>query len=392
MEPTERWTPQVASDLYDVASWGKGYFSVGENGHVRVHPEKDPARSIDLKELIDTLLLRGIGLPILIRFADILKHRLGEIHSAFDVAIREHKYNGGYCCVYPIKVNQQRQVVEEVLEFGKPYKFGLEAGSKPELLAVMALADNDTPIICNGFKDDEYIEMAMLAQKIGRKIIPVVERYTELALIAKYSERVGVRPMIGIRAQLASRGSGRWKSSGGYRSKFGLSTTEVMRALEELKLWGMTDCLQLLHFHLGSQITNIRQVKGAVNEAARLYAELSRLGAGLKYLDVGGGLGIDYDGSQTDFESSVNYTLQEYANDVVYHIQNVCDESNVPHPIIVTESGRAIAAYHSVMVFNVLGVSGMGDEEVAQELAGDPEQPLIDLQETFRSVNQRNLL
>ncbi|MES1261609.1 MAG: biosynthetic arginine decarboxylase, partial [Acidobacteriota bacterium] len=357
------------------------------------HPEKDPLRSINLKELVDTLVLRGIQLPILIRFAEILKHRLSELHDAFDVAIREHKYNGGYQCVYPIKVNQQRQVVEEVLEFGKPYNFGLEAGSKPELLAVMALADNDTPIICNGFKDDEYIEMAMLAQKIGRKIIPVVEKYTELPLIRKYSERVGVRPMIGIRAKLAARGSGRWKSSGGYRSKFGLSTTEVMRALKELEEWGMADCLKLLHFHLGSQITNIRQVKGAVNEAARLYTELWRVGAtGLQYLDVGGGLGIDYDGSQTDFESSVNYTLQEYANDVIYHAQNVCDEANVPHSTIITESGRAIAAYHSVLVFNVLGVSGLGEEEVPQDLPADPEQPLIDLQETYRSVNSRNLL
>src|SRR5450432_2325409 len=393
MEPTERWTPQVASDLYDVASWGKGYFSVGENGHVRVHPEKDPARSIDLKEQIDTLLLRGIGLPILIRFADILKHRLGEIHSAFQTAIKEHKYNGGYCCVYPIKVNQQRQVVEEVLEFGKPYKFGLEAGSKPELLAVMALADNDTPIICNGFKDDEYIEMAMLAQKIGRKIIPVIEKYTELSLIAKYAEKIGVRPTIGIRAKLASRGSGRWKSSGGYRSKFGLSTTEVMRALQELKMLGMADCLTLLHFHLGSQITNIRQVKGAVNEAARIYAELWREGAtGLKFLDVGGGLGIDYDGSQTDFESSVNYTLQEYANDIIYHVQNVCDEVEVPHPTIITESGRAIAAYHSVLVFNVLGVAGMGEADVPPELPPDAEQPLIDLSETLRGLTAKNLL
>ena len=210
MEPTERWTPQLASDLYDVASWGKGYFSVGDNGHVRVHPEKDPARAIDLKQLVDTLVLRGISLPILIRFADILKHRLGEIHNAFQTAIAEHRYQGGYCCVYPIKVNQQRQVVEEVLEFGKPFKFGLEAGSKPELMAVMALADNQTPIICNGFKDDEYIEMAMLAQKAGRMIIPVVEKYTELHLILKYSARVGVRPSIGLRVKLASRGSGRW--------------------------------------------------------------------------------------------------------------------------------------------------------------------------------------
>jgi arginine decarboxylase len=392
MEPTERWTPQVASDFYDVASWGKGYFSVGENGHVRVHPEKDPARSIDLKELVDTLVLRGINLPILVRFADILKHRLGEIHSAFETAIAEHRYQGGYCCVYPIKVNQQRQVVEEVLEFGKPHRFGLEAGSKPELMAVMAMADNDTPIICNGFKDDEYIEMAMLAQKVGRKIIPVVEKYTELHLILKYSARVGVRPQIGLRVKLASRGSGRWKSSGGYRSKFGLSATEAMRALQELKDLGMADCLNLLHFHLGSQITNIRQIKGAVNEAVRVYVDLARAGAGLQYLDVGGGLGIDYDGSQTDFESSVNYTLQEYANDVIYHVQNVCDEVNVAHPTIVTESGRAIAAYHSMLVFNVLGVAGMGEADVPPEPPADAEQPLIDLQETYRGLTAKNLL
>ncbi len=392
MEPTERWTPERASDLYDVAMWGKGYFSVDDNGHVHVHPEKDPTRSIDLKQLIDTLVLRGIDLPILIRFADILKHRLGEIHSAFQTAIGEHKYQGDYCCVYPIKVNQQRQVVEEVLEFGKPYSFGLEAGSKPELMAVMALADNDTPIICNGFKDDEYIEMAMLAQKIGRTIIPVVEKYTELHLILKYAARVGVRPKIGIRVKLASRGSGRWKSSGGYRSKFGLSATEAMRALNELKSVGMADCLNLLHFHLGSQITNIRQIKGAVNEAVRVYVDLARDGAGLKYLDVGGGLGIDYDGSQTDFESSVNYTLQEYANDVIYHVQNVCDEVGVAHPTIVTESGRAVVAYHSVLVFNVLGVAGMGEAEVPVDVPADSEQPLIDLQETYRSVSAKNLL
>src|SRR5436305_2294129 len=392
MEPTERWTPQVASDLYDVASWGKGYFSVGENGNDRIHPEKDPARSIDLKELVDTLVLRGIDLPILVRFADILKHRLGELHAAFQTAIADHKYQGKYCCVYPIKVNQQRQVVEEVLEFGKPYQFGLEAGSKPELMAVMALADNETPIICNGFKDDEYIEMAMLAQKMGRHIIPVGEKYTELHLILKYSQRVGVRPRIGLRVKLASRGSGRWKSSGGYRSKFGLSVSEAVRALQELKDAGMADCLNLLHFHLGSQITNIRQIKAAVNEAARVYAELARAGAGLQYLDVGGGLGIDYDGSQTDFESSVNYTLQEYANDVVYHIQSVCDEAGVPHPTIVTESGRAIAAYHSVLVFNVLGVSEFGEPNEGLDLPEDAEQPLIDLEETLRGLSTKNLL
>ncbi len=391
-EPADRWSIAEASELYDVASWGKGYFSIGNNGHVWVHPDKNPERGIDLKELVDNLQLRGISLPILVRFGEILKHRLGEVHQAFASAIAESNYKGGYCCVYPIKVNQQRQVVEEVFEYGRPYKFGLEAGSKPELLAVLAIADNETPIICNGFKDDEYIEMVMLAKKIGRQIIPVVEKYTELELILKHSARVGVRPVIGVRIKLASRGSGRWKSSGGYRSKFGLTITEALRALDELKALHMEDCLQLMHFHLGSQITNIRQIKGAVIEAARAYIEMRRAGAGLNYLDVGGGLGIDYDGSQTDFESSVNYTLQEYANDVVYHIQSVCDEAEVPHPTIVSESGRAIAAYHSVLLFNVLGVTGFGSEEALPELPEDVEQPLIDLRDTLRGLSNKNML
>src|SRR5579862_1266085 len=391
-EPADRWSIAEASELYDVASWGKGYFAVEPNGHVWVRPDKDPARGIDLKELVDNLQLRGISLPILIRFGEILKHRLGEMHQAFQNAIAEHNYKSTYCCVYPIKVNQQRQVVEEVFEYGRKYKFGLEAGSKPELLAVLAIADNDTPIICNGFKDDEYIEMVMLAKKIGRQIIPVVEKYTELDLILKHSARVGVRPVIGLRIKLASRGSGRWKSSGGYRSKFGLTVTEALRALEQLKSLGMEDCLQLLHFHLGSQITNIRQIKAAVIEAARAYVEMRRSGAGLNYLDVGGGLGIDYDGSQTDFESSVNYTLQEYANDVVYHIQSVCDEAEAPHPAIVSESGRAFVAYHSVLVFNVLGVTGFGDEESLPEFPDDVEQPLIDLKDTLLGLSSKNLL
>ena len=391
-EPADRWTTTEAAELYDIASWGKGYFSVGANGNVLVHPTKESHRSIDLKQLVDTLEWRGISLPILIRFADILKHRLGEMHQAFESSIREHGYQGDYCCVYPIKVNQQRQVVEEVFNFGRAYNFGLEAGSKPELLAVLAIADNETPIICNGFKDDEYIEMVMLAKKIGRRIIPVVEKFTELDLIIKHAEHVGVKPVIGIRVKLASRGSGRWKSSGGYRSKFGLTVSEALKAVELLKQRGMEDSLQLLHFHLGSQITNIRQIKAAVIEAARIYVDLKKLGTGLKYLDVGGGLGIDYDGSQTDFESSVNYTLEEYARDVVYHIQNICDESEVPHPTIISESGRAVAAYHSVLVFNVLGVSGFGEEELPASLPEDSEQPLIDLFETHRSITKKNLL
>ena len=385
------WTSVDAAELYEVDRWGKGYFSVDESGNLLVHPDKDPRRWIDLKRLVDELQQRGIDLPILVRFSEILKHRLGEIHGAFANAMQEYQYKGNYCCVYPVKVNQQAEVVEEVLLHNKQFKFGLEAGSKPELLAVVALAGNDTPIICNGFKDDEFIEMCMLAQKIGRTIIPVVEKYTELELILKYAAKVGVRPTFGMRVKLATRGGGRWQSSGGYRSKFGLTVSEILRALGELKEQGMEDCFQLLHFHMGSQIPNIRHIKAALNEAARIYVELAGRGAGLKYLDVGGGLGIDYDGSQTNFDSSVNYTLQEYANDVIYHVQSVCDDAKVAHPTIVSESGRAVVAYHSVLVFNVLGVSGLGDNDIPREAPHDAEQPVFDLFDAYRNVTVRNL-
>ena len=331
------------------------------------------------------MLFRSIGLPILIRFRDILRQRLADIANAFQSAIAQHQYDGKYFCVYPIKVNQQRQVVEEVLDFGRPYHFGLEAGSKPELLAVVAMTDNETPIICNGFKDAEFIETAMVALKMGRRIIPVVEKYTELGLILEYAEKVGVRPDIGMRVKLAAKGSGRWQSSGGFRSKFGLTVTEILRGFEELKKRGMEDCLKLLHFHLGSQITHIRIIKGALNEAARVYCELAKQGAGLEFMDVGGGLGVDYDGSQTNFESSMNYTLQEYANDVVYHIQSVCDEVGVKHPTIVSESGRAISAYHSMLVFNVLGTLDFGEEKIPLEPKEEFEQPLVDLIEIGRA-------
>src|SRR5687767_10987688 len=386
------WSTTEAAELYDVPRWGQGYFSVTDQGHLQVHPTKDPNRGVDLKRLVDRLQLRGLAVPILIRFTDILKHRLGEIHGAFQSAIAQNQYQGRYVCVYPIKVNQQRQVVEEVLNFGAQYGFGLEAGSKPELLAVSAMANNDTPVICNGFKDFEFIEMSMLAQKMGRQIIPVVEKYTELDLVLEYAEKVGVRPNIGMRVKLAARGSGRWQSSGGFRSKFGLTVTEILRGFEELKKRGMEDCLKLLHFHLGSQITHIRIIKGALNEAARVYCELAKQGAGLEFMDVGGGLGVDYDGSQTNFESSMNYTLQEYANDVVYHIQTVCDEVGVKHPTIVSESGRAISAYHSMLIFNVLGTLDFGEEKIPTEVKEEFEQPLVDLIETYKNVTQRNAL
>jgi arginine decarboxylase len=392
-DAVDRWSITDASELYDVPRWGKGYFSINDKGHLTVHPTKDPASGIDMKDLVDRLQLRGLDLPILLRFNGILKDRLREIHDVFAQAIKEHDYKGNYICVYPIKVNQQRHVVEQIVQYGKVYGFGLEAGSKPEMLAVVAMTDADTPIICNGFKDAEFIEMAMLAQKIGRKVIPVVEKYTELDLILKYAEKVGVRPQIGMRIKLAARGSGRWQSSGGWRSKFGLTVSEILHAVEELKSRNMLDCFKLLHFHLGSQITNIRHVKGAMTEAARAYADLVKRGAGLEFLDIGGGLGVDYDGSQTNFESSVNYTLQEYAADVVHHLQAVCEEAGVPHPNIISESGRAVAAYHAALVFGVLGVAGQGNgDENLLDIPADSEQPLHDLVDTFKNVTARNAL
>ena len=386
------WKIEDAMETYGIHLWGKDYFGINAEGHVTVHPNKLRDQAIDLKELVDQLQARGIQLPILFRFTDILRNRVGEIHGAFRAAIQEYDYQGNYCCVYPIKVNQQRHVVEEILDFGKPFHFGLEAGSKPELLAVLALTDLETPIICNGFKDDEFIKMTMLARKMGKQIIPVVEKFTELEMIVRYAQELNVQPVIGVRAKLVSRGSGRWKSSAGVRSKFGLTLTEVLDAFEYLKQRDMANCFQLLHFHLGSQITNIRSIKSALNEAARIYVELARIGAGVQYLDVGGGMGIDYDGSQTDFVSSVNYTLQEYANDVVFRIKSVCDEAEVPHPTIISESGRAVVAYHSVLVFDVLGVSNFDGYQAPAEIEADSPQPIADLFSIHRDLSKKNYL
>lgn len=388
----ERWKIQDALETYGVRMWGKGYFGINKVGHVTVMPNKRADESIDLKELVDELRQRGIEPPILLRFTDILRHRVGEIHQAFTQAIKENEYQGDYCLVYPIKVNQQRQVVEEIIDVGRPFRFGLEAGSKPELLAVLAMTNGETPIICNGFKDDEFIKMAMFARKIGKRVIPVVEKFTELELIARHAEELKVRPVLGVRVKLAARGAGRWRSSAGYRSKFGLTLTEVLEAVEFLKARDMADCLQLVHFHLGSQITNIRHIKNALTEATRVYAELHRIGAGVQYLDVGGGLGIDYDGSQTDFESSVNYTLKEYASDVVFRVKSVCDEAGVPHPTIISESGRALVAYHSLLVFDVLGVSNFDRYQLPPELPEDAPREVADLFAIHRDLNKKNLL
>jgi arginine decarboxylase len=389
----EQWTIQDSNDCYNITNWGKDYFSINEQGHISVHPDKRPDHAIDLKDLVDQLQRRGIDLPILLRFTDILRHRVGEIHDAFQAATAEFEYKGKYSCIYPIKVNQERHVVEEILDFGRGFNFGLEAGSKPELLAVLAITNGmDVPIVCNGFKDDEFIEMVILAQKIGKRIIPVVEKFTELELIVKYAEQHQVKPIIGARIKLASRGAGRWESSAGYRSKFGLTVTEMLSALEYLRERGLSDCLQLLHFHMGSQVTNIRKIKEAITEAARLYVELVKAGAGLQYIDVGGGLGIDYDGSQSNWESSVNYTLQEYANDIVFRLKTVCDEEEIVHPTIFSESGRAVVAFHSVLVFNVLGVSGFHDFKTPENLPADAPQPLTDLFWISKNINAKNYL
>ncbi len=392
IDPSRSWSTNDSNDLYEVSRWGSGFFSVGDNGHLLVHPSRDSAQSIDLKELTDRLQDRGFDLPILIRFNGILKERLRELHHVFSKAIEENNYQGRYACVYPIKVNQQREVVEKIVEYGREYGFGLEAGSKPELPAVVAMTEPSMPIICNGFKDDEFIEMALYAQKIGRTVIPVVEKYTELERILVLAKRIGVRPQIGMRVKLAARGAGRWKSSGGYRSKFGLTVSEVLQGLRLLESEGMQDCFKLLHFHLGSQITNIRQVKAAITEGIRIYADLHRRGAGLEYFDVGGGLGVDYDGSQTNFQSSMNYTLQEYANDVIYHVSTVCEETGIPHPVIISESGRAVAAFHSALIFGTLGVTRQGEHEaLPTEIPEEYEQPLHDLFLTVRELTIRNI-
>ncbi len=389
-----RWTPADAAELYEVPRWGKGYVSVDAAGHLLVHPDRRSDRSVDLKQLVDRLRLRGIQFPVLIRFNGIIRDRMERIRCAFERAIADCRYSGRYAGLYPIKVNQQRHVVEQVVDAARSIGFGLEAGSKPELLAVIAVASPEMPIVCNGFKDAEYIEMALMARQLGRHVTPVVERFAELPLILETADRLGLRPRIGVRVKLASRGSGRWESSGGHRSKFGLTIAELMKLVELLAQRDQLDAFRLLHFHIGSQVSNIRRIKRALNEAARIYVDLVGQGLPVEVIDVGGGLGVDYDGSNTDFHSSMNYTLQEYANDVVYHIQTACDDAGVPHPDIYSESGRAMAAHHCVLVFDVLGESAPGrvavDLPSAAEEETDPALKI--LHETLAELSLRHVV
>ncbi len=350
------WDIESARALYNIHRWGAKYFDINDAGHVVARPQQDAGTPVDLTDVIEEAKSRGLKFPLLIRFQDILRHRVEAINNAFRSAIVEFNYKARYRGVFPIKVNQLREVVEEILDAGKPFDFGLEVGSKPELFAGLALQNQlGSLIICNGYKDAEFIKMAMLGIKLGKKVIMVVEKLEELRHIVTVSKNLGVEPVIGIRARLLSKGAGKWAESGGENAKFGLSTAEILAATEMLKAENLGHCLKLLHFHIGSQVPDILTVKKAVQEAARFYAKLHKMGFAIEYMDVGGGLGVDYDGSRSAFDSSTNYTLQEYANDIVYYIADVCNAENVPHPNIVSESGRGIVAYHSVLVVEVFG-------------------------------------
>ncbi|HTA19482.1 MAG TPA: biosynthetic arginine decarboxylase [Polyangia bacterium] len=388
-----KWTIADSAETFGVKYWGNNYFSINDSGNVQAHPAGPDAGRIDLKELVDEVARRGIGLPLLIRFSDVLKSRIVELNETFRAAIAEHGYKGQYKGVYPIKVNQHRYVVEEIVQFGRPYHYGLEAGSKPELLAVMAMLDDEEAlVVCNGYKDEEYIETALTCSKLGRTVLIVVEKYSELQLIADVAKRMGVRPRIGVRVKLAAKGSGRWEASGGDRSKFGLSTREVVEAINFMRANDLLNCFELMHFHLGSQISAIRAVKNALREAGRFYVEVAKLGAPLKYFDAGGGLGVDYDGSQTNFASSMNYTTQEYANDIVFSLQEICDSAGVAHPTIVTESGRAIVAHHSMLVMDILGVGEFDVGKAPEKLDKDANRVVRNLFDTHKEISRKNLL
>ncbi len=355
-DATAPWDIAAARNLYNIHRWGAQYFDINDAGHVVAMPLQDAGVAVDLTDVIEEAKGRGLKFPLLIRFQDILRHRVESINMAFRNSIAEYEYRGKYRGVFPIKVNQLREVVEEILDAGKPFDFGLEVGSKPELFAGLALQDQTgSLIICNGYKDTDFIKMALLGIKLGKKVILVVEKLEELRQIITVSRQVGVEPLLGIRARLLSKGAGRWAESGGENAKFGLSTAEILAATELLKAENLSHSLKLLHFHIGSQVPDILTVKKAVQEAARFYAKLHKMGFPIEYLDVGGGLGVDYDGSRSAFDSSTNYSLQEYTNDVIYYVAEVCNAENVPHPDIVSESGRAIVAHHSVLIVEVFG-------------------------------------
>ena len=392
-DANQPWTIESARGLYNIQRWGAKYFDISEAGRVVVRPLHEAGAVVDLTDLIEEAKGRGLKFPLLIRFQDILRHRVEAINTAFNSSIAECNYQGKYRGVFPIKVNQLREVVEEILDAGKPFDFGLEVGSKPELFAGLALQNHlGSLIICNGYKDAEFIKMAMLGIKLGKRVIMVVEKLEELRQIITISKSLGMEPLIGIRARLLSKGAGRWAESGGENAKFGLSTAEMLQATAMLNAENLGHCLKLLHFHIGSQVPDILTVKKAVQEAARFYAKLTKMGFAIEFLDVGGGLGVDYDGSRTAYDSSTNYTLQEYTNDVVYYIADVCNAEGVKHPDIVSESGRAIVAHHSVLIVEVFGaIEKIRPGEFLQY--GEHEHPLVrELLDIRKNISKLNKL
>lgn len=355
-ETQGEWNIPAAKTLYSIDRWGAKYFDINDAGRVVARPLHESGATVEINDVIEEARGRGLKFPLLIRFQDILRHRVESLNVAFRNSIAEFNYQSNYRGVFPIKVNQLREVVEEILDAGKPYQFGLEVGSKPELFAGLALQHQaGCLVICNGYKDASFIRMALMGIKLGKKVIMVVEKLEELRQIISVSKQVNVEPLIGIRARLLSKGAGKWAESGGENAKFGLSTAELLEATEILRTENLVQCFKLLHFHIGSQVPDILTVKKAVQEASRFYAKLFKMGFAIQYLDVGGGLGVDYDGSRSAFDSSTNYSLQEYTNDIVYYIADVCNAEKVPHPEIVSESGRAIVAHHSVLIVEVFG-------------------------------------
>ena len=388
-----KWRIEDSAELYNINGWGLKYFSINDKGHVAVTPREGSA-SVDLKELMDELQVRDVTSPVLLRFPDILDNRIEKISKCFQQAADEYGYTAKNFIIYPIKVNQMRQVVEEIVSHGKKFNIGLEAGSKPELHAVLAInTDENSLIICNGYKDENYVELALLPQKMGRRIFLVVEKLNELRLIADISKRLKIRPNIGIRIKLASSGSGKWEESGGDGSKFGLNSSELLEALDFLEKAKMTDCLKLIHFHIGSQITKIRRIKNALKEASQFYVQLQNMGFHVEFVDIGGGLGVDYDGTRSSSsESSMNYSIQEYVNDSVSALVDACAKNNLPQPNIITESGRSLTAHHSVLVFEVLETTSLPIWDEKEELGENPHELVDELYKIWDNMNQPRLL
>ncbi len=388
-----RWRIEDSAELYNITGWGLKYFSINDNGHVQVTPREGCA-SVDLKELMDELQIRDITAPVLLRFPDILDNRIEKISRCFKQAAEEYKYGAQNFIIYPIKVNQMRQVVDEIVSHGKKFNIGLEAGSKPELHAVLATnIDEHNLIICNGYKDENYVELALLAQKMGRRIFLVVEKLNELHLIARLAKRIGVRPNIGIRIKLSSSGSGKWEESGGDHSKFGLNSSELLEAVDALAKYKMEDCLKLIHFHIGSQITKIRRIKNALREATQFYVQLTKMGFSIDFIDIGGGLGVDYDGTRSSAsENSMNYSIQEYANDAISAIVDACEKNGLKQPNVITESGRSLSAHHSILIIETLETTQLPVWNDNEEVCDSDHELARELYQIWDRLGQQSLL